>query len=212
MFARYAGTKNQSTRTTSCGSIIRRVLPTRGVLSERLRGRFLPRLRRLGQRRLGQQQHARDRHRILQRDADDLRRVDDARVDEVDVRAPRGIEAEAPGPGAHLVDDDTAVGPGVLRDLARRGLERAAEDLEPRPLVTGALLGLALDGRDRAKEREAGARDDTLGDRRLGRADRVLERLLAALHLGLRRRADPDHRDAADELREPLLELLAVVV
>jgi hypothetical protein len=35
---------------------------------------------------------------------------------------------------------------------------------------------------------------------------------LLRLHLGLGRRADANHGDAAGELRQPLLELLAVVV
>ena len=41
---------------------------------------------------------------------------------------------------------------------------------------------------------------------------RVLDARLLLLHLGFGRRADLDDRDAADELREPLLQLLAVVV
>jgi hypothetical protein len=51
-----------------------------------------------------------------------------------------------------------------------------------------------------------------LGHRRLRRADRVFEGLPAALQLRLRRRADADDRDAAGELPETLLQLLAVVV
>jgi hypothetical protein len=42
--------------------------------------------------------------------------------------------------------------------------------------------------------------------------ERVLDAGLLLLHLGLGRRADLDDRDAAHELREALLELLAVVV
>jgi hypothetical protein len=40
----------------------------------------------------------------------------------------------------------------------------------------------------------------------------VLDAGLLLLHLGLGGRADLDRRDAAGELRQPLLELLAVVV
>src|SRR5690606_12856989 len=50
------------------------------------------------------------------------------------------------------------------------------------------------------------------GDGGFRRADRVLERVLLRLHFRLGRRADADHGDAAGELREALLELLAVVV
>ena len=56
------------------------------------------------------------------------------------------------------------------------------------------------------------AGNDALGDRGLGRADGVVERLLLRFHLRFGGRADPDHRDAARELRQPLLQLLAVVV
>ena len=66
--------------------------------------------------------------------------------------------------------------------------------------VARRLLG--PDRLDRAQQREAAARDDALGDRGLGRADRVLERLLAALGLGLGRGADADHGDAAGQLGE----------
>ena len=64
----------------------------------------------------------------------------------------------------------------------------------------------------RAQQRDAAAGDDALLDRRAGRVHRVLDARLLLLHLGLGRRADLDDRDAADELRQPLLQLLAVVV
>ncbi len=63
-----------------------------------------------------------------------------------------------------------------------------------------------------ADERDAAAGDDALFDGRAGRVERVLDAGLLLLHLGLGGRADLDHGDAADELREALLELLAVVV
>jgi hypothetical protein len=49
-------------------------------------------------------------------------------------------------------------------------------------------------------------------DRGAGRIERVLDAVLLLLHLDLGRAADLDHRDAARELGEPLLQLLAVVV
>src|SRR3712207_8414687 len=54
--------------------------------------------------------------------------------------------------------------------------------------------------------------DDALLDRSTGGRDRVLEPVLALLELDLGRRAHADDADAAGELREPLLELLAVPV
>ena len=53
---------------------------------------------------------------------------------------------------------------------------------------------------------------DAFLDRRAGRVECVLDAGLLLLHLDLGRRADLDDGDAADQLREPLLELLAVVV
>src|SRR5262249_19814821 len=49
-------------------------------------------------------------------------------------------------------------------------------------------------------------------DRGTGRMHRVVYEVLALFHLDLRGAADPDHRDAAGELCQPLLQLLAVIV
>src|SRR5207247_4997836 len=62
------------------------------------------------------------------------------------------------------------------------------------------------------QQSDAAARHDALFDRRARRVERILDAVLLLLHLDLGRAADPDHRDAAGELGEPLLQLLAVVV
>ena len=80
----------------------------------------------------------------------------------------------------------------------------------PNLLVLGHLE--LLERLEAADERDAAAGDDALFDRRAGRVERVLDAGLLLLHLGLGGRADLDDRDAADELGEALLELLAVVV
>src|SRR5699024_2259223 len=54
--------------------------------------------------------------------------------------------------------------------------------------------------------------DDALVDRGLGVADRVLDAVLALLELDLGGRTRADDGDAAGELGEALLELLAIVV
>ena len=64
----------------------------------------------------------------------------------------------------------------------------------------------------RPQQRHAAARHDAFFDGRLGRVHRVLDARLLFLHLGLGRRPDLDDRHAADQLGEPLLQLLAVVV
>ena len=62
------------------------------------------------------------------------------------------------------------------------------------------------------KQRDAAARQDAFLDRGAGRVHRVIDAILALLHLDLGGAADADHRDAARELGEPLLQLLLVVV
>ena len=59
---------------------------------------------------------------------------------------------------------------------------------------------------------DATAGDDALLDGGLGGADRVLDAVLLLLELDLGGRADLEHGDAAGQLGQALLELLAVVV
>ena len=61
-------------------------------------------------------------------------------------------------------------------------------------------------------QRGAAAGDDALLDRRAGSRDRVLDAVLALLELDLGVGTDADDPDAAGELGEPLLQLLAVPV
>src|SRR6266487_1821291 len=59
---------------------------------------------------------------------------------------------------------------------------------------------------------DAAARHDAFFNRRTGRMHRVIHAILAFPHLDLGRAADADHRDAARELGQTLLQLLTVVV
>ena len=61
-------------------------------------------------------------------------------------------------------------------------------------------------------EGRAATGDDALLDRRAGRRDGVLDAVLALLELDLGGRADADDADAAGQLGQPLLQLLAVPV
>ena len=81
------------------------------------------------------------------------------------------------------------------------------------PICSSASSSLRpLSARLRADERDAAAGDDALLDGRARRVQRVLDAGLLLLHLGFGRGADVDHRHAAGELRQTLLQLLLVVV
>src|SRR5947209_1924974 len=170
-------------------------------------------LRLVGDQRLGRQDQRPDRRGVLQRRARHLERLHDTGLDHVDQLAGHRVETLAGRRVLHAVHLDAALEAGVLRDLAERLLERAQDDPHADLLVR--VLGRALErlgGLDRVHQRAAAARDHAFLHRRAGRAERVLDAVLLLLELGLGGRADLDHRDAARELRQALLELLAVEV
>src|SRR5581483_8601741 len=178
------------------------------VVVARARRGLLRRL--LGDRGLGGDDEARDARGVLERGADDLRRVDHARRDERLERLARGVEAEVALALAHARDRERRRVAGVLGDLAERLLERAPHDADAvRLLVRGRH---AVERLRRPQEGDAAARNDALLGGGARRVHGVLDARLLLLHLDLGRRADLDDGDAAGELRQPLLELLAVVV
>src|SRR3954449_1453989 len=160
---------------------------------------------------LGGEDVLRDRRGVLERRARDHGRVDDARADQVLDLAALRVEALALLGLADVVDDDRALEAGVLRDLAGRLLERAQDDLRAGLLV---LVGehVEVDRRGGLEQRHAAARHDALLEGRAGGLQRVLDAVLLLLHLRLGGRADLHDGDAAGELGEALLELLAVEV
>ena len=110
-----------------------------------------------------------------------------------------------------LARNDRAVVAGVLGDLANRRIERLADDIDAARLVVVLALQ-PLERLGRVEQRSAAARDDAFLDRGAGRVERVVDAVLALLDLDLGRAADLDHGNAAGELGEPLLQLLAVIV
>src|SRR5262249_13225232 len=110
-----------------------------------------------------------------------------------------------------LADDDGAVLAGIDGDLASRGGERLADDLDAMLLVF-VLRAHALERFGGAQELHAATSQNAFLDSRAGRMHRVIDAILALLPLDLGGAADADHRDAARELGKPLLQLLAVVV
>src|SRR4051794_38341450 len=170
-------------------------------------------LRSLGNDCLGGEDVLRDRRCVLQRRARDHRRVADPALQQVLDLARVDVQTEAGLRTAHVRHCDRALEARVRRELAERLLERANDDLRARRLVAFERVeDVVLDRVRRVDERDAAARDLTLLERRASGLESVLDTVLLLLHLGLGRRADLDDRDAARQLREALLELLAVEV
>src|SRR5690606_6065000 len=110
-----------------------------------------------------------------------------------------------------VAGDDRAVMAGVLGDLANRGLDRLANDVDAAGLVVVRALE-TFEGLGRIEQGGAAARDDAFLDGRAGPVERVVDAGPALLHPGFRGAADLDHRNAARELGLALLQLLTVVV
>src|SRR4029077_358407 len=147
---------------------------------------------------------------VLERGPGDLGGIDDAGLEQVAVLALERVVAEAGLEALDVRDDDLAGLAGVVGDLTGGRLERLADDVH-------ADLGVAIEldlveRRDRLQEGGAAAGDEALFDGRAGRRERILDAVLLLLELDLGGRADLDDRDAAGQLGEALLELLAVVV
>jgi hypothetical protein len=91
-----------------------------------------------GHRCFGQEQHTRDGDGVFERGPYDFGRIDNARLDKIDICLTRGVKTEIAFAAEHPRDDDTAVGGGVFRNLPGRSLKRSLEDLNASPLVTFA--------------------------------------------------------------------------
>src|SRR5438874_668496 len=169
-------------------------------------------LRHFGHHGFGGDQQRRNRSRVLDRHTNHLGWVDDALGDEVAVLAGLRVEAVVILILLEdLADDDRAVFTGIDRDLAGRRGQRLAHDLDAGLLVVvpGANPLEMLGG---TQQSDAAARHDAFFNRRTGRMHRVIHAILALLDFDFGRAADADHRDAARELGQPLLQLLTVVV
>ena len=100
---------------------------------------------------------------------------------------------------------------GVGGDPPQRLADRPTDDGDADGLVTGE-AEVALERGAGVDEGGAATGDDALLDRGAGRRDGVLDAVLALLDLDLGVAADLDDHDAAGELGEALLQLLAVPV
>src|SRR3990172_5662805 len=169
------------------------------------------RLRDLRNQRLRCQHQGGDGGGVLQRRAGHLGRVYDPVLQHVAELAGGGVVAVGGLlVAAPIVDDDHALNAGVLRDHAQRLFERLAEDAGAGPLVGGELLLQLVQGAGGADEGDAAAGDDPFFHGCPRRRESVLHAQLLLLQFNLRGGADLDHGDAAGQLGQPLLELLAV--
>src|SRR6476620_310978 len=169
-------------------------------------------LRQFGYHRFGSDQEARNRGSILQRDAQNLGRVDDALGHQIAELA--GLRVVAVSVGIvlqDLADHDRAILAGVHCDLARRPGDRLFDDLDAVPLVLVFALKL-LDRLPGAQQRDPAAGQDAFLDCGAGRMHSIVDAVLALLYLGLGGAADTDYCNAAGEFGQPLLQFLLVVV
>src|SRR5262245_55758174 len=173
------------------------------------RGRLLV-LRLLGHHRLGREQQTRHRGGVLQRGPDHLGGVDDARLHQILVLLGGGVEADGALAAPYLLDHHRAFLTGVGCDPAQRILERAPHDGDAEALLVVDLE--LVECRLCAQQRDAAAGHDALLDGGAGGVHGVFHARLLLLHLHLGGRPHLDHGDATDQLRQPLLQLLTVVV
>src|SRR5947209_1833180 len=160
---------------------------------------------------LSGEEQGRDRRRVLQRRPGDLGRVDDAGLDQVLVLAGGRVETVPSGQATNLLGHHATLETGVDSDLLQRSLKGNPDNVGTGRLVADQLQLLERQC-TRLNQRDAATGDDALFDGSLGVAHRVLDAVLALLELDLSGRSGLDHRNAAGQLGQPLLQLLAVVV
>src|SRR6185369_8515349 len=159
----------------------------------------------------GGQHQGRDRAGVLQCGAHYLGRIEHARFDQVFVFAGKGVVAEVVVLRVvDLAQNNCAFFAGVLGDLTQGFLQRAPYDIDADLLIA---LELQLVERAYATgQSHAAAGDNAFFHGRTGCMHRIFDTSLLLFHFGLGRGSDFDHSHAADQLRQPLLQLLAVVV
>src|SRR5207248_10057759 len=141
-----------------------------------------------------------------------LGRIDDTGLDQVDIFVSRRVEAEVHVfIGANFLDDDRAFVTRVVHDLTQRLFERAANNLDADLLVR--IVELEVVQRALATQQsDATARNDAFLNRGTRGVHGVFDASFLFLQLSFSCRANLDYRDPADEFRQTLLQLLAIVI
>src|SRR5205085_7855933 len=156
------------------------------------------------------EQQAGDRSGVLQRAPGHLRRIDDAGFHQVFVFARGDVIAFVAFALLDFLDDERAFLARVVRKLAHRLFDRTANDGRADFFVTFEFQ--LIDRFLRANESHTATGDDAFFHRGASSMQRVFHAGLFLLHLRLSRGADVDDGHAASQLRQTLLELLAIVI
>src|SRR5580692_9499319 len=157
------------------------------------------------------QHQRRNRSGILQRGPHNLRRIEHARFDQIFVLAGQGVVAVVVI--LRVVDfaqDDGAFFAGILGDLAQRFLDGASYNVHANLLI--ALEFQLVECGDAASQSHSATGDNAFLDCGAGCMHGIFDASLLLFHFGLGRSANLDHSHATYQLRQPLLQLLAVVV
>ncbi len=110
----------------------------------------------------------------------------------------------------YLFDYDRSLEPCIVHDLPDRLFERPFYYLNAYLLVAFEFQG--LEGRDGSQQSNSSTGYDPFFNGRPCSIEGILDPRLFLLHLRLGCRTYVDHRNTADEFREPLLEFFLVIV
>src|ERR1700674_4432158 len=161
--------------------------------------------------RFGRQHQRCDRTRVGQCRAHHLRRIEHARLDQVFVLAGQCVVPEVVVLRVvDLADHDGTFFAGILGDLAQRLGDGALHDVYTDLLVTFQLQ--SVESRNATCQSNAAAGANPFLDCCTPRVHCVFDTGLLLFHFGFGRGTNFDHRHATDQLRQPLLQFLAVVV
>src|ERR1700736_311891 len=161
--------------------------------------------------RFGGQHQGRDRTGVLQCRAHHFGRIDHARLDQIFVLAGQGVVAEVVVLGiVHFAQNNCAFFARVLGDLTQRLDPGALHDVQTDVLIPLELQ--PIESGNTTAQGYSAAGNNAFFHGRAGRVHSVFDTSFLLFHFRLGRSAYLDHSHATDQLRQPLLQFLAVVV
>src|SRR6266516_3261877 len=166
---------------------------------------------RIGDQRIGSQEHTGDTGGILQGGTCHLHRINDTGFEHIHVLALEYIEAVATGLCTYIGNCNGSIAASIFHDLAQRLLKCAAQDDDTRLFVTGSDLDF-VQRRDRMSQHSTAACYDTFFDSGACSGKRILYAMLLLFEFDLGCSAHFNHSDATRQLGQSLLQLLTVIV